>query len=1367
MIPQWSFFARIVLAFVFSSFLGIILVAAFINNKLTTSAIEQWGYKHQSIAHSIAENIEEELIHARMRLEETAALPAFSSLPYADQIDATLNGLPEGIDPEKRQILEKLIKGPKEFSVAFALLPNGDHYISHPFSVQKSLREYNLSHRPYFKEASKTKKPVLSDAIPGADGVPAIAIDIPLLSRKGEIYGHLGGVLHLSQLNSLVNNSVEASLDQWVLLGKNQKVISNWSAKQSKVDQRIKLINQSLSQLEKDSDGKPHAALAKDSGFRTIEADGEELVFNLTILKSGWKLVLMRDIASIEALVLPDVIETTFLIATILLLLSAIGIVVVARTGQKWEDAEKKVYEINKNLEELVFAQNSSLKEGEQRYHALLDSVEVSILEEDFSDVFKELTALKEKGITDIRAYFSNNIDHAWRLASVVKIININEETVELFGAPDKKTLMGSIDQVFADTSIFQFIDELCAFWNQDETYRAESVRRKLDGSEITIIHSMPIPKTLEEAKSVPISLLDITELKSNEKAMVRANRGLQLLSDCSTTVNRAKNEQFLIDEICNKIVTDGGYPLAWVGFVDVNLSKNISLIASAGSGGEYLKTLSFTLKDHNHEQGPTCKAILQGVPFVINNLQEDPESSSWKTQAAVHGYNSAIAFPLKPESGKTLGALTIYANPIDAFDDKEISLLTNLAETLAFGIWDLRTEKAQKEAEKKLRDSEARFRSISSSSSIAMILATDDEGFIISWNPAAERTFGYTEKEIIGRHLTKLMPERYRQNHNKGFERAVKEQTYKMIGKTVELAALHKNGHEFPIELSLGRWEEEGKIYFSGVIHDISDRKQMEQNLVVAQKMESVGQLSGGIAHDFNNLLGIIQGNLELIKALAKDNETITKRVEPALRATKRGADLTSRLLGFSRRKAQDSHATSLNEVILRTNPLVEKSLTSLIEIKFDLSENLWLTDIDSGDFENAIINLAINARDAMKGTGVLSFRTENTHLSQQEADLIPMANSGDYVAVSVSDNGSGMPPEVRDRVFEPFFSTKEESKGTGLGLSMVYGFVQRSGGFVDLTSEEGQGTTFKIFLPKSTKTQIKTNTQHDSKVTDILPQGSETILVVDDEEDLLDITVNELKEFGYKVLSANSPEKALEVLQKNRQIDLMLSDIVMPGVMDGYELASHVIRHWPNIRVMLMSGYTSRTEETQKRTDPILDYLLDHLLSKPFTKETLAQQVRKTLDSNISIPWREEFAVGITEIDEDHRVLISLLNRLFASVENNKNNNQIRHVIEGVVDYSAYHFVREETLMKVCGYPHLENHKKVHEMMSEKVKRLASQVEQRNDPELLGELVQYLMSWLIDHIQAMDRSIKPFTVGKIEDIKLALANIERPVKL
>ncbi|MCW9046072.1 MAG: bacteriohemerythrin [Alphaproteobacteria bacterium] len=1364
MILQRAYLTKIILAFILSNLLGIILVAAFINEKLTEIATEQWGYKHQAIASNIAEHIEETLNHAQKRLEQTASRPELSHLPHISLIDRSVNGLPVGLAQETRSLFDTLLEDEDAFSVIFLLKPNGDHYISHPFSTQKNLKKYNLSDRPYFKAATESKKPTLSDSLLGADGISAVVIDVPLLSPEKEIYGHIGGVLHLPQLNTLIKKAVEGPFDQWVLLGRKNQLISGWTDDQSIIDQHMELIKQSVKGVEKH---KPRGALAKDSGIKTLKGNKQNFVVNVTTLEPDWKLVMMRGTNTIESAVRKDVIGATAVIALVLFIISAISIVVVTQIGRRWKAAEQNVREANRNLEQLVLAQNSSLKEGEHRYHLLLDSLEVSIWEEDFSKIFLELETLRKKGVTDIRDYFDKNPDHAWQLASAVEIININAETVELFRAPNKKNLMGSIDKTFSETSINQFIDELYAFWNKEETFRTESAQLTFDGKEITVLISMPIPATLEEARSVPVSLLDITELKKKEAELIKANRALQLLSDCSSIVNQATNEQKLLTDICNRVIQDGSYPLAWVGFKDNSEEKNIIPVAKSGNGIEHLDQVKVTWCDGQHGQGPTGKAIKQGTPQVINDLPEDVDFTPWKERAAEVGYHSVIALPLKLESGEILGTLTIYAEPTNAFDKEEINLLATLAETLAFGIWDIRTEVAQKAAESKLRESEARFRSISSSSSIAMILATDNEGNIISCNPAAEITFGYAADEIIGKHLTILMPERYRQKHNNGFRRAIKEHTYKIIGKTVELSGLHKEGHEFPIELSLGMWEEDGKTYFSGVIHDISERKQMEKNLIVAQKMESVGQLSGGIAHDFNNLLGIIQGNLELINSIAKDNELIIKRTEPALRATQRGAELTKRLLGFSSRIAQDTHATSLNEVILRTIPLVEKSLTSLIKIEFDLVDDPWLTDIDPGDFENAIINLAINARDAMNGNGVLTFKTENNHLSVAEADLIPMAESGDYVVVHVSDDGLGMTPQVVARIFEPFYSTKVEGKGTGLGLSMVYGFVQRSGGFIDVSSEENIGTTFKVFLPKSSKSAVANipeniNISNDND----LPKGTETILVVDDEEDLLTVTAEELIRLGYTVLRATSAEEANKIIQSEQSIDLLLSDIVMPGSMDGYGLANHVIRYRPNIRLLLMSGYTSKLEEKKSMSDPILNYLLDHLLSKPFKKENLALQVRKALDSNITIPWDDNFSVGIKEIDEDHRVLISLLNKLFACIENNRETDHIRHVIEGVVDYTNYHFEREEALMGACDYPHLNNHRKVHRMMSEKVGRLASQVETKNDLELLGEFVQYLMSWLIDHIQAMDKSIEPFVAGKSKEITQALENIKRPVR-
>ncbi|MEH6403925.1 MAG: ATP-binding protein [Sneathiella sp.] len=394
----------------------------------------------------------------------------------------------------------------------------------------------------------------------------------------------------------------------------------------------------------------------------------------------------------------------------------------------------------------------------------------------------------------------------------------------------------------------------------------------------------------------------------------------------------------------------------------------------------------------------------------------------------------------------------------------------------------------------------------------------------------------------------------------------------------------------------------------------DITERKFLEEQVRRSQKMEAVGQLTGGIAHDFNNILGIILGNLEIITKLPPSDSRIYDRAQQAKQSVERGADITRKLLSFSRKELHHVQATAVNVLIETLLSLIAKSLTVSIEIKTHLADTLWTVDMDPGDFEDAILNLALNARDAMPDGGTLSIATENKVLNEEFVKQNSNATNTDYVRVSIEDTGAGMTDETKDRIFEPFFTTKDKGKGTGLGLSMVYGFVERSGGFLKIESKVGAGTTFNLYFPRSANQE--TNLIETTNAQDELPQGTEKILIVDDEKGLRDVAAFVLEELGYKTLVAGDGTAALKILEQERDIDLLFTDVVMPNLIDGYELAQRAHKLVPDLNILLTSGYTSKRPTIENSADEFLIGLTKRLLNKPYSTSEMAIAIRKGLD-------------------------------------------------------------------------------------------------------------------------------------------------------
>ncbi|MBL4712090.1 MAG: response regulator, partial [Gammaproteobacteria bacterium] len=360
-----------------------------------------------------------------------------------------------------------------------------------------------------------------------------------------------------------------------------------------------------------------------------------------------------------------------------------------------------------------------------------------------------------------------------------------------------------------------------------------------------------------------------------------------------------------------------------------------------------------------------------------------------------------------------------------------------------------------------------------------------------------------------------------------------------------------------------------------------------------------------------FNNILAIVIGNLSLLKAELTNHSGAIKRIETIEQSAKRAADLTKQLLGFSRSKAQQQQITNINTLITDMDNLLARTVTPQIDVVHQLHTNLWHVAIDQGDFQDTLINLILNARDAMSGSGRLILKTENCVLDNERLKLDPDMNPGKYVVLSVCDSGEGITIEQQKRIFEPFFTTKEQGKGTGLGLAMVFGFVNRSGGFIKVFSERNVGTTFRIYLPKC-EGEIQT-TEIQALQTENLPRGQEVILVVDDEEMLLELAQETLEALAYRVLIATNAKQALVLLAEEPDIALLITDVLMPGGMNGYELAEQAIENRPNLKVILASGYASKTEIGDVKSSFSSDILL-----KPYGLSELAKRVRAILDSD-----------------------------------------------------------------------------------------------------------------------------------------------------
>ncbi len=398
----------------------------------------------------------------------------------------------------------------------------------------------------------------------------------------------------------------------------------------------------------------------------------------------------------------------------------------------------------------------------------------------------------------------------------------------------------------------------------------------------------------------------------------------------------------------------------------------------------------------------------------------------------------------------------------------------------------------------------------------------------------------------------------------------------------------------------------------FFGLFTDITELRSVEMALRQAQKMEAMGQLTGGIAHDFNNILAILMGNLELAKYTVTDAEA-QGYISNALLGVERGVAITKKLLGFARNSARGDQIVQLNHVITSMKDMITQSIGTRVSVASSHEDNLWPTQVDSGDLEDAIINLCINARDAMPDGGKLLIRTENKNVDEAAQRIYPSLVPGDYVLLSISDTGVGMDTKTREKLFEPFYTTKPEGKGTGLGMSMVFGFVKRSGGEILIYTAKGEGTTIKIYLPRS----VQGDTSQPSALkTDDDSVHKESILIVDDEEMVANVAAGILRELGYTTEVVTSSRDALDMIASQQKFDLLFSDVVMPDDLNGFELAKAVHSVQPALKILLTSGFSKF-----RGIEPIdaeSSYLAANILSKPYNRQELASSVRLILDNN-----------------------------------------------------------------------------------------------------------------------------------------------------
>jgi PAS domain S-box-containing protein len=509
------------------------------------------------------------------------------------------------------------------------------------------------------------------------------------------------------------------------------------------------------------------------------------------------------------------------------------------------------------------------------------------------------------------------------------------------------------------------------------------------------------------------------------------------------------------------------------------------------------------------------------------------------------------------------------------------------------------------RKAEETLRESEQLARGIINTAPDAFV-QVDEHGIIRDWNPQAETMFGWSRQEALRKNVFELMGRKDGQRPLKmaleGFLRSEQDQVAK---SRHEVQIRRRDGKELTAELSVTALRTRDGLVFNGFVRDLTDKIAAEERIRQAEKMEAVGQLTGGIAHDFNNILTVITGTIEILADGVKDAPQLAAVTRMIDEAASRGADLTQHLLAFARKQPLEPRETDINILIVDTAKLLQRTLGEHVEIESVFEDETCPAIVDPNQLATALLNLALNARDAMPDGGKLVIETASVVLDENYARMHGDVRPGEYAMIAVSDTGTGIPPAILDKVFNPFFTSKGPGKGTGLGLSMVYGFIKQSAGHINIYSEEGHGTTIKMYLPPATGASLTAETAFAPA----MQGGNETILVVEDDKLVRDYVLAQLHSLGYVTLDAGNATEALGIVNAGHAFDLLFTDVMMPGL-NGRQLANEILKIKPGLKVLFTSGYTENAIVHHGRLD---EGVL--LLVKPYRKSDMAIMIRKAL--------------------------------------------------------------------------------------------------------------------------------------------------------
>jgi PAS domain S-box-containing protein len=787
----------------------------------------------------------------------------------------------------------------------------------------------------------------------------------------------------------------------------------------------------------------------------------------------------------------------------------------------------------------------------------------------------------------------------------------MNAAHVNWHGLSDEIILGRRIEEVFpaqAYDIIKPYLDK--AYAGETTTFEAEIPDSQ--GVLATMwIRFIPKYENGKHVAGIYSIISDVSSTVEDKKRLQRVNRALHTLTKINEIIIQATDEYRFFDDVCETLAKEGGYKLVWLGMVENGQNKQVLIISHAGPDASYLDGLKVTWDDSEYGMGPTGMTIKEGRTHVVRNIESDKNYHLWRQRATDHGFASSIAIPIKLQD-EVVGTINIYSSSQAAFDSSETKLLEELANDVAFGIQSLRARIQRDYAIKSLKDSEQHLRSIVDTAPSIMFWLSIDKR-IHGLNQEGENLLDVKQEDMFGKDFVSEFVD---PDSRTDFEEAVRITLEGEPLRDKEIGIIDKNSNKHIISWNMNRLTDENEemIGIIAVGQDITEQRraiQERENLQIqlqqAQKMEAIGQLTGGIAHDFNNILASIIGYTELALERYVDENAgkLRSYLKEVHLAGMRAKDLIAQMLAFSRSKHGEYITLNITPLINETIKLLRPTIPASIDLQFNKNLDIHNVHADPVQLQQILMNLCINARDAIKTHGKITVSVKEDHVQNRICDSCHQMFSGHYLTLSVADTGHGIPQDLMGRIFEPFLTTKDVGAGTGMGLSMVHGIVHNHNGHILVKSKENVGTEFRILIPLTGAVDETVDEEAAYN-----QNRSAHILVVDDEESVSRFIQALLDTQGHRVTIKSNSTQALEYFQQHAdQIDMIFTDQTMPGV-SGLELAEQVLEIRPEMPIILATGYSHQVNEQMAKEAGIKAFL-----KKPFDTQLLIDTVTELL--------------------------------------------------------------------------------------------------------------------------------------------------------